>query len=209
MDIITSLDFTFSDDNDTDSRVATALLVGIATDTENLMSDDTTEYEFRAWSQLFPFRDSIAMKQIVNFERPKTWIEMRAEAVSKARIEEGVGVVGLGVLPAKHRDLVADMAQYMVSWEDINTAVVFAVVDGNRIEGSVRSNSPSVSVPALSDALGGRHGKGGGKPNKGAYRYDLAGASIEEDDDEQTKNMAWDLFNEKETKRIFRLIRSK
>lgn len=197
----------FEDDNDTDSGVATAVMVGISTDTESLMSDDTSEYEFAAWSELFPFRNAGILKKIVNFERPKFWINHKAEAVNSAIVSEGVGVVGLGIIPACHRDMIADMAQEMISWEDVNTAVVFAVVEGERIEGSVRSRNASVMVPALCDELGGKHGKGGGKLGKGAYRYTLGGVSFDEEDDEETRNKVWTLLNEKETKRIIRTIR--
>lgn len=192
-----------------DARVATAMMVGITTDTEFLMSDDCSEYEFNAWSKLFAFRDPVLLKQIVNFERPKFWTESKALASSTAHIEDSVGVVGMGIIPAKHRDMIADMADEMVTWEDVNTAIVFAIVDGNRIEGSVRTKASSVSVPALCQDLAGRFGKGGGKLGKGAYRYDLAGAAIDEDEDEEIKKKAWDLFEAKETKRVFRIIRNK
>jgi hypothetical protein len=166
-------------------------------------------YEFNAWSKLFAYRDPILLKQIVNFERPKFWTEAKAKASSKATIEESVGVVGMGIIPGKHRDMIADMADEMVTWEDVNTAVVFAVVDGSRLEGSVRTKASSLSVPALCHDLAGRHGKGGGKLGKGAYRYDLAGASIDEDEDEEIKRKAWELFEEKEIRRVFRTIRNK
>ena len=195
--------------DENDSRMATAMMIGIITDTDFLMSDDCSSYEFDAWSGLFPFRDPILLKQIVNFERPKFWIESKAMACSNATVEESVGVVGMGIIPSKHRDMIADMADEMVTWEDINTAIVFAVVDGNRMEGSVRTKASSVSVPALCQDLGGRHGKGGGKLGKGAYKYDLAGATIDEDEDEGIKKRAWELFEEKETKRVFRIIRNK
>lgn len=196
-------------DEESDSRVATGMMIGITTDTEFLMSDDCSLYEFNAWSKLFPYRDPILLKQIVNFERPKFWTESKAIASSNATIEESVGVVGMGIIPGKHRDMIADMADEMVTWEDVNTAVVFAIVDGNRLEGSVRTKASSVSVPALCQDLGGKHGKGGGKLGKGAYRYDLAGASIDEDEDEEIKKKAWELFEDKETKRVFRIIRNK
>jgi hypothetical protein len=83
------------------------------------------------------------------------------------------------------------------------------VVDGNRIEGSVRTKASSVSVPALCQDLAGKYGRGGGKLGKGAYRYDLAGASIDEDEDEDIKKKAWELFEKKETGRVFRIIRNK
>jgi hypothetical protein len=207
--IIEDLGFKFDEDNQFDIKVATAMMIGITTDTEFLMSDDCSDYEFNAWSKLFPFKDSLLLKQIINFERPKFWIDSKATACSKAIVEESVGVVGMGIIPAKHRDMIADMADEMVTWEDVNTAVVFALVDGNRIEGCVRTIASSVSVPSLCQDLGGKYGKGGGKLGKGAYRYDLAGASLEEDDDEDIKHKSWSLFESKEIKRVFKIIRNK
>lgn len=208
-DLIENLELKFDEDVQFDSKVATAMMIGITTDTEFLMSDDCSDYEFIAWSKLFPFRDSLLLKQIINFERPKFWIDSKAVACSKAVVEESVGVVGMGLIPSKHRDMIADMADEMVTWEDINTAVVFALVDGNRIEGCVRTKASSISVPSLCQDLGGKHGKGGGKLGKGAYRYDLAGASIDEDEDEDIKQKYWDLFENKEIKRVFKIIRNK
>lgn len=192
-----------------DSKVATAMMIGITTDTEFLMSDDCSDHEFNAWKRLFPFRDPLLLKQIINFERPKFWTDSKAEAVSNAVVEDSVGVVGMGMIPSKHRDMIADMADEMVTWEDVNTAVVFAVVDGSRIEGSVRTKASSVSVPSLCQDLAGKYGKGGGKLGKGAYRYDLAGASVDEDEDDDIKKKAWELFEKKETGRVFRTIRNK
>lgn len=207
--LIEKLGLQFDEDNQSDLKIATAMMIGITTDTEFLMSDDCSDYEFNAWSKLFPFRDSLLLKQIVNFERPKFWIDSKATACSKAIVEESVGVVGMGVIPAKHRDMIADMADEMVTWEDINTAVVFALVDGTRIEGCVRTKASSISVPNLCQVLGGKYGKGGGKLGRGAYRYELAGASLDEDDDDEIKQKIWDLFESKEIKRVFKMIRNK
>jgi hypothetical protein len=197
------------DFGENDFKVATGMMIGITSDTEFLMSDDCSEYEFKAWAKLFPFRDPLLLKQIVNFERPRLWTDSKAEAVSNAVVEDSVGVVGMGIIPAKHRDMIADMADEMVTWEDVNTAVVFALVDGSRMEGSVWSKASSVSVPALCQDLAGKYGKGGGKLGKGAYRYELAGAAVDEDEDEDIKKQAWDLFMQKETRRVFRTIRNK
>ncbi len=205
-DIIKKLGLAFEDENDQDSKVASALLVGIATDTEWQMSDDTTEYEFKAWAELFEFRNPLILKQIINFKRPKFWTESKAEAAKQAIVVDGVGVIGMGLIPAKHRDMIADMAQEMVSWEDCNTAVAFSIVEGNRIEGSVRSTNPSISVPALCKELAGKYGVGGGKLGKGAFSIDLGGGGIDDDDDDDTQNKTWQAYKEKETKRIFRIL---
>lgn len=203
--LIEKLGFQF-EDSDRDKRVVTALMAGISTDTETLMSEETTEYEFRAWQKLFDFRDPEALKKIVNYKRPKFWVNAEAEAVQSTVVTDGVAVVGLGIIPAKHRDCIADMAGRLVTWEEVNTGIVFALVDGNRIEGSVRSTNVSVIVPDLCKKLGGKHGQGGGRRGKGAYRYELAGASVEEEDDEETRLKVWELYQGKEAKRIRRIL---
>jgi nanoRNase/pAp phosphatase (c-di-AMP/oligoRNAs hydrolase) len=204
--LMKSLNFEFNDEIDNDVKVATAMLVGISTDTESLMSDDASNYEFDAWSELFGIRNSAVLRKIINFEVPKFWIEHKASAVEKAVVDEGVGVVGIGVIPSKHRDMIADMADNMVSWEDVHTAVVFAIVDGNEIVGCVRSRNASVMVSQLCKVLATKHGSGGGKLGKGAYHYSLGGTAFEEEEDETTKQEIWRVLNSKETKRILRVI---
>jgi nanoRNase/pAp phosphatase (c-di-AMP/oligoRNAs hydrolase) len=207
--LISKLKLSFEADNENDSRVSTALMVGISTDTENLMSADSTDYEFDAWSNLFQYKNPAALSKIVNWERPKLWVDIEAEAAKTARVVEGIGVVGLGLISKKHRDIIAHTASQMVLWENVNTAVAFALIDGNRIEGSIRSKNASMSVPVTCKELGTeRSGNGGGKLGKGAYSYDLAGASLTEDDDEDTKIKTWNLFNDKEYKRVLRIIKN-
>jgi nanoRNase/pAp phosphatase (c-di-AMP/oligoRNAs hydrolase) len=205
--LIEKLGYEFADDNDHDSKVATAIMVGISTDTESLMSDDATNYEFTAWQSLFEFRNPAILKRIVNFGRPKYWIEHKANAAKNALVEDGIAVVGIGAITAYHRDMIADMADEMVGWEDVNTAVAFAIIDGERIEGSVRSRNASVMVPNLCKEFAGKYGAGGGKLSKGAYRYSLGGTAFDDEDNDEIKKKTWELLNEKETKRLFRIIK--
>ncbi len=208
--LIKARNLTFESSNDRDSKVATAMMVGIATDTENLLSDDTTEFEFEAYWRLFPFRDSDALKKIVNYKRPKSWVEAKAAASRDAVInDEGVGVVGLGFINSKQRDLIADVADEMSTWVNVETAIAFAVVDGERIEGSVRSTNPSVSVPTLCKELGMKCGTGGGKLGKGAYRYGLGGVSVDDDDEDDTRLKMWEFIKSKETHRIVKTVRGR
>lgn len=194
-----------SDDVDGDMKVATALIAGIVTDTEYMMSDDSTELEFKAFSELFEYRISNFLKQIVFFKRPKFWIDKKAEGCADAKInDEGYAVVGLGLIPEKQRDLIADMAEEMVSWASVETAIAFGVVGGDRIEGSVRSLNPSLTVADFCRKLGGKHGTGGGKHGKGAYRLPLAGFSIDADEEEEDVQEAWESIKKRETKRIMR-----
>jgi nanoRNase/pAp phosphatase (c-di-AMP/oligoRNAs hydrolase) len=206
--LIQKCGFEFQDDNTVDSKVATALLVGIATDTDNLLADSCTEYEFEAYWKLFPYRDANVLKQIIRFKRPKFWVDTKAEAVKHAIIgDDGMAVVGIGLLPERHFNLIADMADSMIQWASVETAICFAVVDGETIVGSVRSVNSSVNVNDLCMVLGGKFGSGGGRDGKGQYRYSFQGLAIEEDEDEETKDEMWKTINNKEIKRIFKLMK--
>ena len=207
--LIESLDANkfFEDDNDHDSKVATALLAGIITDTEYLVSEDSTEYEFEAYQKVFPYRHAAHLKEIIFFKRPRAWIDAKSQAVANVDMdEEGYAIVGLGLIQETQRDLIADMADEMVQWVGVETAIAFGVVGGCRLQGSVRSLNATTSVSEFCKRLGGPHGKGGGKHGKGAYQYSLGGASLDTDEEDDVKKKLWELLKVKETKRIRRLV---
>jgi len=205
--IIEQIGVHFEDDNDHDSKIATALLAGIITDTEYMVSDDSTECEFEAWSKLFRLRHSKFLKEIIFFKRPKSWIDAKSLASASAEYtDEGYAIVGLGIIPSTQRDLIADMADEMITWASVETAIAFALVDGNTVSGSVRSLNASITVADFCKKLGGKHGTGGGKHGKGAYRYNLGGFGLDTEETDDAEQKLWGLIKERETNRIKRLI---
>jgi nanoRNase/pAp phosphatase (c-di-AMP/oligoRNAs hydrolase) len=207
--LIKSHGLQFEEDNDHDSKVATAILVGIITDTEYQTSDDTTDLEHEAYRDLFEFRNSAALKQITRYKQPREWVQARACVAQKAhdRIKDGVLIHGIGFITGNNRDLIAAVADEMLSWENVETSVAFAVVDGDRIEGSVRSSNAALAVPSLCKDLGGKHGSGGGKLGKGAYQYGLGSCANDGEMDESTKDKLWEFINERELKRLQKVIK--
>ena len=207
--LIKSHGLRFEEDNNADSKVATALLVGIITDTEYQTSDDTTDLDHEAYRDLFEFRNSPALKQITRYKQPREWVQARAVVALKAhdRIKDGVLIHGIGFITSNNRDLIAAVADEMLSWENVETAVAFAVVDGERIEGSVRSGNAALAVPSLCKELGGQYGGGGGKLGKGAYHYSLGSCASDNEMDESIKEKMWEFVNEREMKRLYKVIK--
>lgn len=196
-------------DNDHDCRVATAMIVGIVTDTNYMMSDDSTELEFDAFKELFPFRAASNLREIVFFKRPKSWVEMVALACREAEVDtEGNAIVGLGIISEKQRDGVAAVADEMLTWNSVESSIAFAIVGNDKLVGSVRSANASVSVADLCKKLGGKFGKGGGKHGKGAYNYSLGGLAIDPDDSDELNEQTWEAIKAKEKVRVSRLIKS-
>lgn len=206
--IMEMLGLEFEDDNDYDKKVATALIVGIMTDTENMLSSDTTEHETDAFKALCDHRDVNVLKEIVFFKRPKFWIDAKAQAAEHAYYdEEGYCIVGMGFLPHKHWDLLADQADEMVQWDTVHTAIAFSVIGEDKLVGCVRSSNASITVKELCKKLGGKHGTGGGKQGKGRYTYDLGGLALDPEEDEETKQETWQLINKRERSRILRILK--
>lgn len=198
----------FDEDSEIDKRVATAILVGIATDTELLCSPDTTTVDVETWSELLTKRDPSVLARIIKYGRPKLWVETKASIIQKVQIHDGIAIVGIGMFDSKHRDLISDIADDIKSWDEVHTAIVFAILDGETIAGSVRSTNSGISVPALCKNLGtSKKGQGGGKPGKGAYTYPLGGSNIEDDEDEEIANKTWELFEIKELSRILKTVK--
>jgi nanoRNase/pAp phosphatase (c-di-AMP/oligoRNAs hydrolase) len=199
----------FEEDNDLDSKVATALMVGIITDTESQLSDDTTEYEHATYAELFEFRHP-ALKQIIKYKQPRDWVQAGASIVKiYDDIKEGVLIHGIGFITGINRDLIAKIADDMLSWEGVETCVAFAIIDGNRVAGSVRSSNAALAVPSFCKELGQQFsgGDGGGKLGKGAYQYPLGPVAVDGEMDDPTKEKLWEFISEREQKRLNRILR--
>jgi len=197
----------FDEDSEIDKKIATAILIGIATDTEVLCSQETTTIDVQTWSELLNKRDHGILSRIIKYGRPKLWVETKASIISKVKIHDGLAIVGIGMFDSKHRDLIADIADDIKSWDEVHTAIVFAMLDGNTISGSVRSTNSGISVPSLCKILGTtKKGQGGGKPGKGAYTYPLGGSSIDTDEEEEIAQKTWELFEIKEYHRILKTV---
>lgn len=198
----------FEEDNDVDQTIATALSIGIATDTCYCQNEGTTEYDHDSSKELFPYRNPEAMQKILKFKKNKVWVQKMAEAAMRAVIKDSVAIVGLGLLTGKQRDLIAVMADEMLTWDGVDTAIVFAIVDGERLEGSVRTMNPAVSAAKLCHDLGqDRGGAGWGHSKKAAYKYNLGGMSICHNDDDEIQEKTWALVDMREVIRIERVFK--
>jgi len=198
--LIKNFNLHFDEDNQRDTQVATALMIGIRSDTNEFMSDDTTEMEFTTYTELFPCRDPVVLKQIINYTIPKPWLEAIKQVAAQAGGEDDIGIFGVGFLASSQRDLIAFLADFMQTWNE--TSIVFAVIDGNRIEASVRSTNTHLNIPIFCKTLGGDTGDGGGKLGKGAYHYPLGSFCVGEAEEQEIKERMWQFVLLRESKKI-------
>jgi nanoRNase/pAp phosphatase (c-di-AMP/oligoRNAs hydrolase) len=165
-----------------DSRVATALLFGIQTDTDDFFLASPTD--FAAAAHVKAFCDVDLLARVGRRAIGASAMNVLGRALSHLVVVRDFAFAGVGFVSASDRDAIATTADFILRREDIDTVVVFGIVE-DRIDGSLRTSSPSVDPASfLHTAFGkDRAGKpyGGGRTDKGGFQIPL-GVLAESDD---------------------------
>jgi nanoRNase/pAp phosphatase (c-di-AMP/oligoRNAs hydrolase) len=162
-------------ESEDDRRIATALMHGLATDT-----DDYTlarGADFRAAAQIAELCDRDLLQELSRRLIAPNAMDVIARALAALVVRRNFAMAGVGFVSEGERDTIAQAADFLVRREDIDTCVVYGVVGDRFIEGSLRTHSPSVDPAAwLEQAFGfdekGR-AYGGGRRDKGGFRIPI------------------------------------
>ena len=159
-------DIDFSDE--IGQKLATALLIGIITDTKNGIVDTASELDYQALAFCHQHKDAKLYKEITNYPKPAYYNDLFCLAWNNKTIEGTFLISGVGPIPEARSGILSDLAEKFVEVEGITTAVVFGIVDHN-IDISIRSVSKINVDEFVKTAFGG----GGGKPNAGRAKIEL------------------------------------
>jgi nanoRNase/pAp phosphatase (c-di-AMP/oligoRNAs hydrolase) len=192
-----------------DSTAATAMFFGIQTDTDDFAL--ATPPDFRAAAYLKPHCDAEALSR---FGRRKMTAEAMV-ALKRALLDLEVirdfAIAGVGRVSAANRDAIPMAADFIMRREDIDTVFVYGIVDG-RIDGSLRTNSPSIEPATfLLNAFGeDAQGRpfGGGRADKGGVQLPL-GVLAETDDEESLWAMVREIVHQRVSRVVPELSRNK
>ena len=197
----------FSDKDDNDAIVATALLIGIKTDTSDLVSENVTDLDFKASQNLMSFVNRRYLSAIIDYPIPPYHFQLRSQLDQEDNIrsEAGVFVGGIGYLSPTKRDALPTMAEERARVEGIETAFVFGIV-GEYIHVSVRSVGVSVDVNALCQKIFGKQ-YAGGKMGSGAAKIPLGFLSININAPEEVKCKLWNAVKALVMDKIFHVMK--
>jgi nanoRNase/pAp phosphatase (c-di-AMP/oligoRNAs hydrolase) len=117
-------------------RIATALLFGIRTDTDDFFN--AKDADFVATSFLSDFSDNLTLKKI--FLRPagKAFLETLKNALFFLRRENGWVTAFVGKVPKYARDSIGQTADFLAHSDAVTTVIVYGIV-GNNVIGSMRT----------------------------------------------------------------------
>ncbi len=162
-------------DQEDDRRVATALLHGLATDTDDFSL--ARGPDFRAAAMLADYCDRDLLQDLSRRLIAPSAMDVIARALAALVVRRNFAMAGVGFVAESERDTIAQAADFLIRREDIDTVVVYGIVGDRFIEGSLRTHSPSVDPGVwLEQAFGhDERGKayGGGRRDKGGFKIPI------------------------------------
>jgi len=166
---------TLDADVEEDRRIATALMHGLSTDTDDFMLARAAD--FRAAGMIAEVCDRDLLQDLSRRLIAPTAMDVIARALQAMVVQRNFAMAGVGFVSEAERDTIAQAADFLVRREDIDTCVVYGVIGDKYIEGSLRTHSPSVDPAVwLEQAFGAdEKGKpyGGGRRDKGGFRIPI------------------------------------
>lgn len=162
-------------DSEEDRRVATALMHGLSTDTDDFTL--ARPGDFRAAAAIAEVCDRDLLADLARRTIAPSAMDVISRALATLKVRRNFAMAGVGFVSETDRDTIAQAADFLVRREDIDTVVVYGVVGERFIEGSLRTHSPSVDPGAwLEQAFGfddRGHPFGGGRRDKGGFRIPI------------------------------------
>jgi nanoRNase/pAp phosphatase (c-di-AMP/oligoRNAs hydrolase) len=187
--------------------MATALTHGIITDTNGFVY--AYEADFQAAAFLSRYRDTDLLAQIMNQARSKQTMKVIHKALGSREIAESFSLAGVGYLRAEDRDAIPQAADFLLTEENVHTAIVYGIVSGENwdeaVIGSMRTNRITIDPDQFIKEVFGKDAAGqyfgGGKMSAGGFHIPIGFLSGGED--MEFKEHKWDVFHEQVMQKIF------
>lgn len=158
-----------------ESRIATALMHGVRSDTDNFVNAQPIDY--RASEYFAQFVDKDLLSLISHQSIPAKTMDLTQIALQRKDIRGTFMFSGVGFVRDEDRDGIGQCADYLLHREGIDTVVVYGVVGNQFIDGSLRTKSHTLDPDKwLKDVFGAdESGKyyGGGRKDKGGFQIPL------------------------------------
>jgi nanoRNase/pAp phosphatase (c-di-AMP/oligoRNAs hydrolase) len=181
-------------------RLATALMHGIRSDTGLLMQASRLDFEGAAY--LCPTVDQALLKRISAQSLTPAVMDMIQAALERKRVYDNFLLSDVGFVRKEYRDGIPQAADFLLSRQGIDTVLVFGIVDGRAVDGSLRTRSDTVSPDAfLKKTFGideerGSHYGGGNVRDKGGFQIPL-GFFAQHKERDQLYALVWEVIHEK------------
>lgn len=198
--------------NSTHVKCATALMHGLRSDTSNLMH--AAEADFAAAAYLSNFYDPQLLAAILQASRSKRVMDVIERSLRNRAVQNNVSIAGVGYLRYEDRDAIPQAADFLVTEENIHTAVVYGIVHDEDEErevviGSLRTSKMTLDPDefikeAFGQDLEGRF-FGGGRTTAGGFEIPVGFLSGFYENSDYNR-LKWEVFDIQIKQKLWRLV---
>ena len=190
-------------------QLATSLMHGIRSETGGLIRAGLDEME--AASFLTSFIDYTLLESILSAKRSKQAMDVIRMALADRETRDNYTICGVGYLRSEDRDAIPQAADFLLTEENVHTAIVYGIIikgEKEMVVGSMRTNKVTLNPDEfLKEALGatetGRY-YGGGRRGAGGFEIPIGFLSGVAEDD--LARLKWRLYNDLIKKKLFAKI---
>ncbi|MEM8677353.1 MAG: bifunctional oligoribonuclease/PAP phosphatase NrnA [Cyanobacteria bacterium P01_G01_bin.67] len=202
----------FDSSNETHVKCATALMHGLRSDTNRLMQ--AKEEDFIAAAYLSRFYDSQLLNAVLQSARSRRVMNVIERALRNRNIKKNFSISGVGYLRYDDRDAIPQAADFLVTEEDIHTAVVYGIVhneddDNELVIGSLRTTKLTLDPDEFIKETLGKDAQGrffgGGRYMAGGFEIPVGFLNGFNDNSEYTK-LKWEVFDKQIKQKLMRLV---
>ena len=193
-------------------KCATALMHGLHSDTNRLM--EAKEEDFMAAAYLSKFYDAQLLNAVLQTNRSKRVMDVIERALKNRIVQNNFSIAGVGYLRYDDRDAIPQAADFLVTEENVHTAVVYGLVhdEDDELEvviGSLRTNKLTLDPDEfIKEAFGqdntGRF-FGGGRTSAGGFEIPMGFLSGGNENGTYAK-MKWEVFDFQIKQKLLRLV---
>ena len=198
--------------NSTHVKCATALMHGLRADTNHLKH--AAEADFMAAAYLSNYYDPQLLGAILQASRSRRVMDVIERSLRNREVQNNVSIAGVGYLRYEDRDAIPQAADFLVTEENVHTAVVYGIVHDEDEErevviGSLRTSKITLDPDEFIKEAFGQDGQGrffgGGRTTAGGFEIPVGFLSgfYENSDYNRIK---WEVFDIQIKQKLLRLI---
>ncbi|HEY9661708.1 MAG TPA: bifunctional oligoribonuclease/PAP phosphatase NrnA [Allocoleopsis sp.] len=202
----------FDSGNGEHVKCATALMHGLRSDTNRLMQ--AQEEDFLAAGYLSRFYDAQLLNSVLQASRSKRVMDVIERSLRNRVIQNSFSIAGVGYLRYDDRDAIPQAADFLVTEENVHTAVVYGIVhdedeDLEVVIGSLRTSKITLDPDEFIKEAFGQDAQGrffgGGRSMAGGFEIPIGFLSGFNESTEYTR-LKWEVFDAQIKQKLFRLV---
>lgn len=196
-------------------KCATALMHGLRSDTNRLMQ--AQEDDFLAAAYLSRFYDAQLLNAILQANRSKRVMDVIERSLKNRMVQNNFSIAGVGYLRYDDRDAIPQAADFLVTEENVHTAVVYGIVHDEDEElevviGSLRTTKLTLDPDEFIKEAFGQDSQGrffgGGRTGAGGFEVPIGFLSGYIETSEYAKKK-WEVFDSQIKQKLLRLVNPK